>query len=200
MPYVGWKIYTYSYEQDPAHRRRTSKAELLEDLHRRFADADWLISSEGHDIILSNLPSKTDIKMVIHGFDMEIPYSEGPETETYLIQLESDCLAWKQAESDHKRLMREVIRRLPWETVGCHLDDSHVIVVSSTNIEGPCEPFEVNPKPWVNCPIPETPPRRRRNMVRPRVIKRKRARPLRRADSLTKLIREVDEEKAKAEK
>jgi hypothetical protein len=197
MPYVGWKIYTYGYEQDPARRRSTSKAELLEDLRERYTDPDWLISNEGRDIILSNLPNKTDIKVLIHGFDIDIPYSEGLEVETYLIQLESDCLAWKQAESDHKRLMREVTRRLPWETVGCHLDDGHIVVVSSTNIEQPFDRFEVTPKRWKNCPIPETPPRRRRTMMRPKVIKRRRTQQPKRADSLTRLIREVDVERKK---
>jgi hypothetical protein len=195
MPYVGWRIYTYSYEQDPARRRSTSKAEFLEDLRGRFADPDWLISNEGHDIILSNLPNKTDIKVVIHGYDLEIPYSDKPETETYLIKLESDCFAWKQVEFDHKRLMREVARRLPWETVACHLDDGHVIVVSSTNMEQPFEPFEVNPRPLAQCPIPDSPQRRRRTQVRPRVIKRKRTQHLKRADSLTRLIREIDAKK-----
>ncbi len=195
MPYVGWRIYTYSYEQDPARRRSTSKAELLEGLRERFADPDWLISNEGRNIILSNLPNKTDIKVVIHGYDIEIPYSDGSETEIYLIQLESDCFAWKQAEFDHKRLMREVTRRLPWDTVACHLDDGHVIVVSSTNMEPPIDTFEVNPKPLMQCPIPDSPQRRRRTQVRPRVIKRKRTQQLKRANSLTRLIREIDAKK-----
>jgi hypothetical protein len=193
MPYVGWKVYTYRFDEDPARRRSTSKAELLEVLRQRFTDPDWLISNESGETILTNLPDKTDIKVVIHGFGIEILYEE-LETETYLIQLESDCFAWKQQESDHKRLMREVIHRLPWETIGCHLDDSHVIIVSSTNIEPPFDPFEVNPKPWVSCPIPEKPPRRRRTQVRPRVIKRKRTQHPKRADSLTRLIREIDAE------
>jgi hypothetical protein len=138
---------------------------------------------------------------VLAAFRSNRSYSDGPEIETYLIQFESDCLAWKQAESDHKRLMREVIRRLRLETVGCHLDDSHVVVVSSTNIQDAFEPFEVNPNRWVACPVPDTMPRRRRTMVRPRVIKRRRTQQLKAANSLTKLVRQVDaERKAKAEK
>jgi len=89
----------------------------------------------------------------------------GIEEETYLVALTSDCLAWKRDE--HKRLMREVLKKLPWqERVGCHMEDGRFMVAYSSNIQHGFEPFEVMPRGWLECPVPEKGGLRRRRLLR----------------------------------
>jgi hypothetical protein len=103
----------------------------------------------------------------VHGEEVEIEYEDGPDRELYLCILSSDCLAWKRGEREHKRLMHEVLRKLPWrEKLGGYIDDSRFMLAYSSNIEDRFEPYEVALRRLAECPIPEKPQRHRRRRLK----------------------------------
>lgn len=94
--------------------------------------------------------------------------SELPPTVISLCQLSSDCLAWKKTELEHKRLMREVFKRLLWrEKIAGWIESNELMVIASTNIEGKeWDSFRVTPHKWQECPIPEKLEHPRRRLLR----------------------------------
>jgi hypothetical protein len=167
MPYVGWKILAYRYYHNrPLLQPRVAKTDLVKAVRESFQTSDWSIFDEEGQMLLTHLPTQSEVKVEVHGWDITVEYDDtGVDEETYLVALTSDCLAWKRGEHEHKQLMREVLKKLPWEEkVGCHMDDGRFMVVYSSNIQRGFEPFEVAIRKWQECPIPEQ--RRRRRLLR----------------------------------
>jgi hypothetical protein len=163
MPYVGWKILAYRYYHNrPLLQPRVAKTDLVKAVRESFQTSDWSIFEEGQ-MLLTHLPTQSEVKVEVHGWDITVEYDDtGVDEETYLVALTSDCLAWKRGEHEHKQLMREVLKKLPWEEkVGCHMEDGRFMVVYSSNIQRGFEPFEITPRKLQECPIPEQPRRRR---------------------------------------
>jgi hypothetical protein len=121
-----------------------------------FQEPDWSISEEKGQMLLTHVPTQSEVKVEVQEWDITIEYDDtGIEEKTYLIMLTSDCLAWKRGEEEHKRLMRDVLKKLPWEEkVGCHVEDGRFMVVYSSNVQRGFEPFEVTPRRWQQCPMP----------------------------------------------
>ena len=167
MPYVGWKILAYRYYHNrPLLQPRVAKTDLVKAVRESFQTSDWSIFDEEGQMMLTHLPTQSEVKVEVHGWDIIVEYDDtGVDEETYLVALTSDCLAWKRGEHEHKQLMREILKKLPWEEkAGCHMDDGRFMVVYSSNIQRGFEPFEVAPRKWQECPIPEQ--RRRRRLLR----------------------------------
>lgn len=140
--------------------------------------------------------SKLLLLMKVQANDFTINYEDGPRTETYLLVMESECLAWKQTELKHKKLMEQVSRRLPWRKVNCYVEDGEQLsLVYSSNIE-PEPPFSVTPTTRSECPIPERLPPQSKP-VRPRIVKPHPKQPRRRRgpNALKDLIAKVKKEK-----
>jgi len=134
-----------------------SQEKLYGTIRDLFRERDWVMSSQNRALLLTHVPTQFEVQTEVHGEDIEIEYDEGPERETYLCTFLSRCdFAYKRNESQHKRLMFEILRKLPWEEkVGGWLDGDRIWLVYSTNIEKGFEPFPVTPKRWLDCPIPE---------------------------------------------
>ena len=127
---------------------------------------DWEFSEEEGELTITHAGFVIGVE--IHAWDIVVEYSEETERETYLCKLSSDCLAWKKTELEHKRLMREVFKRLLWrKKVAGWIEGNQLMVVASTNIEGKeWDPFLVTPQKWQECPIPEKLERPRRRLLR----------------------------------
>ena len=168
MPYVGWKVLAYQYYHDePGLQAPITKEELLSAVRDSFKAPDWGISEQREELLLTHTQTQSEVKVEVHGEDIRVEYDDGTEEETYLVTLTSDCLAWKRGEHEHRQLMREVLKKLPWEAkVGCHIEDGQFNVVCSSNMQRGFEPFEVMPRKWLECPIPEKRERRRRRLLR----------------------------------
>jgi hypothetical protein len=170
MTYVGWIIFAYRYYHNrPFLQPRVAKTGLVKAISDSFQAPDWSMSEQNGQMLLTHLPTQAELKVEVHGWDITVEYDDtGVEEETYLVTLTSDCLAWKRGEREHKELMREVLKKLPWEEkVGCHMEDGRFMVVHSSNIQRGFEPFEVTPRKWQECPIPEQPRRRRLLRMKP---------------------------------
>jgi hypothetical protein len=198
MPYVGWKIFAYEYAQDPAQREPVSKLLLLLMIRDRFSGDDWVIENLNDGLKLSHVESTHEVKVKVEANDFTFDYVDGTRTETYLLVMESECLAWKQTELKHKKLMEQVSRRLPfwWRKINCYMQDGEQLsLVYSSNME-PEPPFPVIPTARSSCPIPERlSPQQKR--VRPRVVKHPPRQPKRRrnVNTLKELMKEVEKEK-----
>ena len=168
MPYVGWKVIAYQYYHDePGLQAPITKEELLSAVRDSFKAPDWGISEQREELLLTHTQTQSEVKVEVHGEDIKVEYDDGTEEETYLVTLTSDCLAWKRGEHEHKHLMREVLKKLPWEAkVGCHIEDGQFNVVYSSNMQRGFEPFAVTPRRWQECPIPEKRQPRRRRLLR----------------------------------
>jgi hypothetical protein len=168
MTYLGWRIFGYRYLHDePELQVPVSKEDLLSALRGRFTEPDWSVSEEKGKLMLEHAETKFEVKVEVHGWDIEVAYDDGLKRETYLCELSSEGFAWKRMEHAHRQLFREVFRKLPWyEKVGGWIDDSRFLLTSSSNVEGRFEPFEVEPNRWNECPIPEKHERRRRRLLR----------------------------------
>jgi len=168
MTYVGWKVLAYQYYHDePRLQAPITKEELLTTVRDSFKVPDWDISEQKGELLLTHTQTQSEVKVEVHGEDITVEYDDGAEEETYLVTLTSDCLAWKRGEYEHKQLMREVLKKLPWEAkVGCHIEDGRFKVVYSSNMQRGFEPFEVTPRRWLECPIPEKRVPRRRRLLR----------------------------------
>jgi len=169
MPYVGWKILAYQYYHDrPELQARITEEELLTTVRDSFKAPDWSVSEQKGELLLTHTQTQSEVRVEVYGWDITVEYDDtGVKEETYLVALTSNCLAWKRGEHDHKQLMREVIKKLPWEAkVGCHIEDGHFKVVYSSNLEHGFEPFEVVPRRWERCAISEKRERRRRRLLR----------------------------------
>jgi len=122
------------------------------------------------------------------------------ETETYVVAMESEGLTWRgKIELKHKKLMEQVLRRLPWkwQKVGCYVEQGPVLkLVTSSNIEPGFTPFQIDVTTWDKLPIPEEPPLRVKS-VRPRVVKRdpQRSKQRGKVNALKELMSAVDKEK-----
>lgn len=165
---MGWRIFGYRYLHDePESQAPVTKQYLLTALYQRFLAPDWSVSEEGGKLTLEHAETKFEIKVEVHGWDVEVNLDNGSERETYLVQLSSEDLTWKKTERVHKRLFKEVFNKLPWyERVGGWLDDNRFFLASSTNIEGNFEPFEVKSQRWIECPIPDRYERPRKRLLR----------------------------------
>jgi hypothetical protein len=168
MTYLGWMIFAYRYYHDkPFLQAPVAKTNLVKAVRNSFQEPDWSISEEKGQILLTQMLTQSEVKVEVHGWDIAVEYDDGSEVETYLVALTSDCLAWKRGEHEHKRLMREVLKKLPWEAkVGCHIEDGQFKVVYSSNLERGFEQFTVTPRRWQECPVLEKRQPRRRRLLR----------------------------------
>jgi hypothetical protein len=197
MPYAGWKIFTY---QDELHvlQEKTSKLELSETIKLRFDDKDWMVAANPSGLLLTHVPTQFEVKVTIHGWELPIEYDTGLVTETYLVLLESDCLAWKHIEADHKRLMSDVLDRLPWRKAAGYLEDGHLDLRCDSNAQ-PGNPQRIKPVKLPECPIPGESqlspfllmPRQLRQ-ARPQEPKKKRSK----VNALKDLINQVKKERS----
>lgn len=203
MPYVGWKIFAYQfYYGQPDLPRLVSKRLLLDTIRDRFTDDQWIIETLDGGLKLGHVESGDEVKVKIETNDFTIDYTDGTRTETYLLVMESECLAWKQTELKHKKLMEQVSRRLPswWEKVNCYVEDGQQLsLVYSSNI-APEPAFPVTPQTQLESPIPEDLPPRPKS-VRPRVVRHapKKPKQRRKVNALKELINQVEKEKAEKE-
>jgi hypothetical protein len=157
MPYAGWKIFTYQYQEElHVLQEKTSKLELSETIKLRFDDKDWMVAANPSGLLLTHVPTQFEVKVTIHGWELPIEYDTGVLTETYLVLLESDCLAWKHIEADHKRLMSDVLNRLPWRKAAGYLDDGHLDLRYDSNAQ-PGDPQRIKPAKLSQCPVPDRP-------------------------------------------
>lgn len=168
LTYLGWRIFGYRYLHDePELQAPITKEALLSALRERFTEPDWWVSEENGKLTLEDAKTKFEVKVEVHGWDIEVDYDDGLNLETYLCELSSEGFAWRRMEHAHRQLFREVFRKLPWyEKAGGWTDDSRFLLAASTNIEGRFGPFEVKPKRWNECPIPDKRDRRRRRLLR----------------------------------
>jgi len=156
--YLGWKILAYRYYHSTLELQMPiSQERLYATIRDLFRQQDWAVSPQDKTLLLTHISSQFEVEFEVHGEEIEVEYDEGPEQETYLCTFLSRCdFAYKRKESQHKWLMFEVLRRLPWEEkVGGWLNGDRLWLVYSTNIEKGFEPFPVTPKRWLDCPIPE---------------------------------------------
>lgn len=109
--------------------------------------------------------------------------------------LESDCLSWKHIETDHKRLMSDVLNRLPWRKAAGYLDDGHLDLKYDSNAQ-PGNPQRIKPVKLPECPIPDSPPiPTSLLMSRPVVTHPKRAKQRAKVNALKDLLNHVKREK-----
>jgi len=170
MPYVGWMILAYRcYHDMPILQAPLAKTDLVKTIRDSFQPPDWSISEEKGQILLTHPSTQSEVRVEVHGWDITVEYDDtGVDEETYLVALTSNCLAWKRGEHEHKQLMRDILKKLPWEEkVGCDMEDGRIMVVYSSNIQRGFEPFPVTPRKWQECPIPEHPRRRRLLRMKP---------------------------------
>ncbi len=196
MPYAGWKIFTYQYN-DEFHvlQENTSKVDLASTIKERFNDPEWMIAANPSGLLLTHVPSQFDVKATIHGWKLPIEYDTGVITETYLVLLESDCLSWKHIEPDHKRLMNEVLKRLPWRKAAGYLDDGHLDLRYDSNAQ-PGNPQRIKPEKLPECPIPDSSPIPvSLLMSRPIVVHSKRRKKRPQTNALKDLLNHVKKEK-----
>jgi hypothetical protein len=167
MTYVGWKVLAYEYHDKPG-RASITREKLLSDVRDSFKAPDWGLSEHREELLLTHTQTQSEVKVEVHGWDIAVEYDvTGLEKETYLVALTSDCLAWKWGEHEHKQLMREVLKKLPWEAkVGCQIEDGQFKVVYSSNLERGFEPFTVTPRRRQESPILEKREPRRRRLLR----------------------------------
>jgi len=169
MPYVGWKVLAYQYHHNGLGlQTRITKEELLADVRDSFEAPDCGVSEQKGELLLTHTQTQSEVKVEVHGWDVTVEYTDtGVEEETYLVALTSDCLAWKRGEREHRQLMREVIKKLPWGAkVGCYVEDGQFKVVYSSNLERGFEEFAVTPRRWEECPLLEKHAPRRRHVLR----------------------------------
>ena len=169
--YLGWKILAYRYYHSTLELQiPISQEKLYATIRDLFREQDWAISPQNKTLQLTHIPTRFEVETEVHGEEIEIEYDEGPEQETYLCTFLSHCdFAYKRNESQHKRLMFQVLKKLPWEEkAGGWLDGGRIWLVYSTNIEKGFEPFPVTPKRRPDCPIPEKLEPRRMRLLRPR--------------------------------
>jgi hypothetical protein len=154
------------YHARPFLQPRVARIDLVKTIRESFQGSDWNVSEEKGWMLLTHVPTQSEVRVQVHGWDIMVEYADTDvEEETYLVALTSNCLAWKRGEEEHKRLMREVLKKLSWEEkVGCHIEDGRFMVVYSSNIQRGFEPFPVTPRIWQECPIPEQ--RRRKRLLR----------------------------------
>jgi len=131
------KVLSYQcYHDERGLQAPITKEELLTAVRDSFKAPDWGISEQRGELLLTHTQTQSEVKVEVHGEDIRVEYDDGAEEETYLVTLTSDCLAWKRGEHEHKQLMREVIKKLPWETkAGCHIEDGQYKVVYSSNMQ-----------------------------------------------------------------
>jgi len=150
--YFGWKIFAYRYYHDQKNIPPSiTESYLLQDIHDAFSSLpNWEITDRD---LLTDTASKNEVKIVIHGWDLTIPYDEGEETETYLCMFHSGCdFPYKDKFVErHKRLMYQTYRKLPkwraWrQKAGGWVRNKHIEIVRFTNLEKEFEPFEITPK------------------------------------------------------
>jgi hypothetical protein len=198
MPYAGWKIFTYQY-QDELHvlQEKTSKLELSDTIKQRFSDTDWMVAANPSGLLLTHVPTQFEVKVTIHGWELPIEYDTGVLTETYLVLLESDCLSWKHIETDHKRLMSDVLDRLPWRKAAGYLEDGHLDLRYDSNAQ-PGDSQRIRPIRLLECPIPDRPRLSAALLMPPRLVEvhPKRPKQRRKVNALKDLIKQVDKEKA----
>lgn len=136
-------------------------------MRERFTEPEWAVSEEDGKFVLEHSETKFEVKVEVHGWDVEVDYDDGLKRETYLVELSSRDFTWKRIEHAHKRLFREVFNKLPWyEKVGGWIDDNRFLLESSTSIEGRFEPFEMTPQRCFECPIADKFERPRRRLLR----------------------------------
>jgi hypothetical protein len=198
MPYVGWKIFAHEFDQK--NPSSVSVRTLLDEIRGRFSGDDWLIEILDGGLKLSHVESSFEVKVKVQANDFTFNYDTGTRTETYLLVLESECLAWKQSELKHKKLMEHVSRRLPswWPKLNCHVEDGNqLILVYTSKAEPGFDPFPITPRTWLELPIPEETPRTPK-ALRFRVVKRPPKRPKQRTkvNTLKELMNQVEKEKA----
>jgi len=144
---VGWKIWACLLQKGYP---RLSLKELQAEIHRRFTEPEWFQVIYDNRIDLTFNPMQTEIKLQIQPEDLNV----NGETETYLLTLTSDCLAWKQNEKDHKALMVTVMQMLPWQRAAAHIHDGEFKLV---HWSGPVkeEEFKITatPRPDIQIPI-----------------------------------------------
>ena len=201
MPYTGWKIFAYQHGDGLPFEEKASKRDLLDTIRERFSDANWITLTTLEGLILTHVPTQFEVKVVIHGWKLPMQYNIGPKTETYLVLLESECLAWKQIETDHKRLMNDVLIRLPWRKAAGYVDDGHLDLRYDSNAEPRThseDPQRIKPERLAESPIRGgEEAARKRKSVRLHVVRRVPRRPKRgkKTNALRDLIQKVQKER-----
>jgi hypothetical protein len=99
MTYLGWMIFAYRYYHDkPFLQAPVAKTDLVKAVRNSFQEADWSISDEKGQILLTKMPTQSEVKVEVHGWDIAVEYDDGSEEETYLVALilsqfdDSQCL------------------------------------------------------------------------------------------------------------
>ena len=105
-------------------------------------------------LLLTHVSTKFEVKVEVHGEDLEIPYEDGVEQETYLCALWR--LLWVEADATRAQPTHAGgFEEAPMGKVGGHLDDHRFIITFSSIIMRGFETFEVTPRRWLNWPMPE---------------------------------------------
>jgi hypothetical protein len=95
LTYVGWRIFAYRYyHARPFLQAPVAKTDLVKTIRDSFQAPDWSISEEKGQMLLTHLPTQSEVKVEVHGWDITVEYDDtGVGEETYLVALTSDCLA-----------------------------------------------------------------------------------------------------------
>ncbi len=99
LTYLGWRIFGYRFLHDePELQVPVSKEDLLSALRERFTEPDWSVSEENGKLMLEHAETQFEVKVEVHGWDIEVAYDDGLKRETYLCELSSEGFAWKRME------------------------------------------------------------------------------------------------------
>jgi hypothetical protein len=81
MSYVGWKILAYRYHHDkPEQQAPISKEELVNSVRQSFQSPDWSMAEHRGRLVLTHLPTQSEVNLEVHGEEVEIEYEDGPRT------------------------------------------------------------------------------------------------------------------------
>ena len=158
--YLGWKIFGYKY--DESEHQITSREILEDNLREGFQTPEWALSEDDGEFTITH--AGFVIVAEIHGWDIEI----ANEVETYLCELSCGCGSGKEVQSQHKQLLRDVWKMLPWDwnLAAWVVNDDRLMLKYSSNVKGTAEPHEVISRRRQECPIPDKIVRPRRQLLR----------------------------------
>ena len=125
MVYLGWEIYAYT--------RKPDSEQVKTQLKHRFSDNEWLYGENSHESALIHRATQTEVKISLGEYAIGDESDESEDQTVYRLKLNSDFFGYRN-DTIHRRLLKQVLDRLPWKKRAFLLEDGTRIPWSRTTI------------------------------------------------------------------
>jgi hypothetical protein len=123
--YLGWEIYTYT--------KRPNNEKIRTELKHRFSGSEWMFGDDDYESVLVHHITQTEVKITFGEYTFGDESDESNGQEMYRLKLSSGFFGYRN-DALHRRLLKEVLDRLPWKKRAFLLDDGTRIAWGRTTI------------------------------------------------------------------